>query len=144
MNTPISEFLAQPRSKMTTRRSSRESYSVAGGTISYERISTTFENSTLHSVISHEMPGYQSEPTSHVGEELIYLISGELTVEIEEDVHVLREGDSIHFDSRRVHSVANHGNEIATMLWCGTMDIFGDAQSLLHNHTAETGAATKQ
>ena len=144
LDAPISDFLEQPGSAMTTHRSSRESFSVAGGTISYERISTTFENSKLHSVISHDLPGYQSEPTSHVGEELIYLISGELTVEIEDEIHVLREGDSIHFDSRRVHSVANHGSQVATTLWCGTMDIFGDAQSPTHTHAAKPGAAAKQ
>ena len=144
LETSISEFLEQPSSKMTTRRSSRESYSVGSGTISYERISTRFKNSKLHSVITHELPGYQSEPASHVGEELFYVISGELTVEIEDELHLLREGDTIHFDSRRLHALANHSNEITTMLWCGTMDIFGDAPSPLHKDTAGNGAATLQ
>jgi len=140
----ISEFLEQPGSKMTTRRSSRESYTVGSGTISYERISTRFQNSKLHSVITHERPGYQSEPASHVGEELFYVISGELTVDIEDESHLLREGDSIHFDSRRLHALANHSDEITTVLWCGTMDIFGDAPSPLHKKNAGNGAATSQ
>jgi len=144
LQTSISEFLEQPSSKMTTHKSSRESYSVGSGTISYERISTRFQNSKLHSVITHELPGYQSEPARHVGEELFYVISGELTVEIEDELHLLREGDSIHFDSRRLHALANHSTEITTVLWCGTMDIFGDAPSPLHNENAGNGAANSQ
>jgi len=100
--------------------------------ISYERLSTTFENSQLHSVIATEPPGYRSEPVSHTGEEMFYMIAGEITVEIEGETEILGPGDSIHFDSTRVHSVWNHGTQDASVLWCGTMDIFGDAPAPLH------------
>jgi len=134
LQTHISAFLDQPNSKATTRGSSRPSYSVAGAEISYERLSTAFENSQLHSVIAKEPPGYRSEPVSHAGEEMFYMIAGEITVEIEGETEILRQGDSIHFDSTRVHSVWNHGTEDASVLWCGTMDIFGDAPAPLHKN----------
>ena len=143
LQTHISAFLDQPSSEATTRGASRPSYSVAGAKISYERLSTTFENSQLHSVIVNEPPGYRSEPVSHTGEEMFYMIAGEITVEIEGEIEILRKGDSIHFDSRRVHSVWNHGTQDASVLWCGTMDIFGDAPAPLHKDTKRQDTTQK-
>lgn len=136
LQSPLSAFLQPPvQSSRTTRKTSRTSYSVAGAEVSYERLSTTFDGSRLHSVIVHEPPGFRGEPISHRGEEMFYLIDGEITVEIEGEVEILRKGDSIHFDSGRVHSTWNHGSRTASILWCGTMDIFGDAPAPIHKNT---------
>lgn len=132
LQTSISEFLDQPPSTTTTRNASRSAYSVAGADISYERLSTTFEGSSLHSVIIHEPPGTRVEPISHRGEEMFFILSGEITVEVEGNIDILRTGDSIHFDSQRVHTVWNHSTETASILWCGTMNVFGDATAPIH------------
>ena len=134
----ISEFLQQsPTSSRATHTSRRHAYSVTGATVSYERLSTVFPNSQLHSVIVHEPPGRRAEPMSHRGEEMFYVINGEITVEIEGDVDILRKGDSIHFDSRRVHVTWNHTTKTVSILWCGTMDVFGDAPSPIHKQAAD-------
>jgi len=133
LKTDISSFLQQPpKAGQTTRKSSRDAYSVVGADVSYERLSTTFEGSQLHSVIVHEPPGHRAEPISHRGEEMFYIIDGEITVEIDGDVEILRKGDSIHFNSRRVHSIWNHSAQTSSILWCGTMDVFGDAPAPMH------------
>ena len=133
LQTPLSAFLQQPKQmNAATHKSSRAAYSVAGADVSYERLSTTFADSQLHSVIVHEPPGFRGEPISHRGEEMFYIIDGEITVEIEGDVEILRKGDSMHFDSSRIHSTWNHGSGTASVLWCGTMDIFGDAPAPIH------------
>ena len=54
------------------------------------------------------------------------MVRGEITVDVEGKATVLKEGDSIHFNSRRLHSTWNHGAETATFLWCGTMDVFDE------------------
>ncbi|MBL6773589.1 MAG: cupin domain-containing protein, partial [Alphaproteobacteria bacterium] len=59
------------------------------------------------------------------GEELFFVIKGEITVEVDEERVILRTGDSYHFDSTRTHCTWNHRTEVATLLWCGTMDVFG-------------------
>ena len=102
--------------------------------MSYERVSTAFEGSQLHSVIVHEPPGHRAEPISHEGEEMFFVLAGSITVEIEGAVEVLHQGDTIHFDSRRTHSTWNHTNETASVLWCGTMDVFGDAPNPIHKN----------
>lgn len=134
---PIGSFLDQPEpSQGQTFKKSRQAYKIGDGELTYERLSTKFNHSQLHSVIVHEPPGHRYEPISHRGEELFFILSGAIAVEIEGKVHLLAEGDSIHFDSYRTHSSWNHGTETASFLWCGTMDMFGDAsdaQSPFHN-----------
>ena len=142
LETPIGNFLEQPQATgKATRQSHRPAYSVPGSEASYERVSTSFDGSQLHSVLVHEPPGHRVEPISHRGEEMFYLLDGELTVEIEGERMILRQGDSLHFDSQRVHSTWNHTSETATLLWCGTMDIFGDAPAPIHQVASlrETG-----
>lgn len=137
LQTEISSFLqTPPTSGQTTHRDSRPAYSVAGADVSYERLSTTFPGSKVHSVIVHEPPGHRVEPISHRGEEMFFIIDGEITVEIEGEIEILTKGDSIHFDSRRVHSTWNHSTDIASILWCGTMDVFGDAPAPIHKEVA--------
>lgn len=144
LQSPLSSFLQPPvQSSHTTHKTSRPAYSVAGADVSYERLSTTFAGSVLHSVIVHEKPGFRGEPISHRGEEMFYLIDGEITVEIEGEVEILRKGDSIHFDSNRIHSTWNHGSQTASILWCGTMDVFGDAPAPIHKNTSRNEGKTK-
>lgn len=124
---PVSAFLSQPDIPQNlTRRDGRVPYSTGHRTMSYERLSTTFPGSTLRALLTYAMPGHRGEPTSHGGEELMFILHGELTFEIEDEVSVLCEGDSIHFDSRRTHAVFNHTNQVTSILWCGTIDVFGD------------------
>ncbi len=137
LDTHISRFLDQPDgSERVTRQTSRTAYSIEGpeeeSAARYERVSSHFDGSQLHSVVVHEPPGHRSEPISHRGEEMFFILAGELTVEIEGKAYLLRVGDSIHFDSRRVHSSWNHTSGVTTMLWCGTMDIFGEAPDPIH------------
>lgn len=109
-----------------TRGSERAPFAVPGAGISYERLSSTFTGSTIHSVIIHEPPGHRVEPISHEGEEMFYILSGEVTVEIDDEHSILRQGDSVHFNSQRTHSIWNHSEGTTSILWCGTMDVFGD------------------
>lgn len=133
LQTPISAFLDQPQALgRITRNAHRQSYSVAGAPVSYQRLSSTFKGSQLHSVIVTAPPGYRVEPISHEGEEMFFMLEGELTVEIEGHAEILYKGDSMHFDSHRIHCTWNHTDREASMIWCGTMALFGDAPEPIH------------
>ena len=137
----LSQLLDQPGpGGETTRQDARQPYGVPGVDLTYERVSAKFAGSKLHSVIIHEHPGRRSEPISHEGEEMFFMLSGEITVEIEGKIDILRKGDSIHFDSRRRHSTWNHTAEVASLLWCGTMDVFDDGPEPIHKAPPEKGA----
>jgi transcriptional regulator with XRE-family HTH domain len=53
----------------------------------------------------------------HSGIEYGFIISGEVTLRLDFDVHVLRAGDSVCFDSHRPHLYENRTDEVAQGLW---------------------------
>lgn len=127
LGSDVSEFLAQPRGDTpTTRHNQREVYTVGDKSMTYERLSTAFPGNVLRSVLIHEGPGHRSEPISHEGEEIFYILEGAITVEVDGERTVLEAGDSIHFPSSLRHSTWNHTNETTTILHTCTMDVFGD------------------
>lgn len=124
---PVTDLLSQPSgASALTRGSERPVYGVKPEALNYERISASFDGSVLNSLIIHEPPGHRSEPIRHEGEELFFVLSGSLTVEVEDEMTVLSAGDSIHFQSTREHSTWNHTTEQAAILHVCTMDVFGD------------------
>jgi len=71
-------------------------------------------------------PGAGSEDAySHEGEEFIYVLRGllELTLDGNER-HLLYPGDSIYFDSTRIHSWRNPGTEETVLIWVNTPPTF--------------------
>lgn len=53
----------------------------------------------------------------HLGYEHLTIVSGELTLQLEFDEHVVRAGDSMAFDSQRPHLFLNRGTEPAIGIW---------------------------
>ncbi|MEC9488896.1 MAG: cupin domain-containing protein [Halanaerobium sp.] len=53
----------------------------------------------------------------HHGEELAYVLEGEVTVSVEDDEYVLEEGDALYFQSNRPHRIQNDGDVIARAIW---------------------------
>ncbi len=127
LDTEVSEFLSQPTGDLPiTRHDQRPVYAVSPHSLTYERLSSTFPGNVLRSVIIHEPPGHRSEPISHEGEEMFYVLEGTVTIEVDGERTVLDVGDSLHFPSTKTHSSWNHADRPATILWVGTMDVFGD------------------
>lgn len=81
----------------------------------------------LNGVLIHESPGHRSEPIRHEGEELFFILRGELTVEVGGKMQVLKAGDSLHFLSNDLHSTWNHTAGETVILHVCTMDVFEDA-----------------
>jgi transcriptional regulator with XRE-family HTH domain len=127
LGSDVSGFLAQPRGeKPLTRHDQREVYTLGDKSMSYERLSAAFPGNVLRSVLIHESPGHRSEPISHEGEEIFYILDGAITVEVDGEPTVLEAGDSIHFPSNLRHSTWNHTDRTTTILHTCTMDVFGD------------------
>lgn len=126
----IGEFLSQPAGDAPlTRHDERPVYGVGASSLQYERLSTSFPGNILRTVIIHQPPGHRSEPIAHPGEEIMFVLSGAVTVDIEGHATVLEAGDSIHFPSPRTHSTWNHTAFPTVILHTGTMDVFGDGPS---------------
>lgn len=67
-------------------------------------------------------PGGSSgaQPYHHPGEEMGYVIAGEMELWVDEERHHLRAGDSFRFRSERPHRFANPGSRPAQVLWVVT------------------------
>lgn len=56
----------------------------------------------------------------HSGEECGIMLKGCLRVEVENEIHIINEGDSIYFDSSLPHRFFNSGDEDAVAIWTMT------------------------
>lgn len=116
----------------TTKSGERESFSVDDSSLKYERLGADFAGNVLSSFIITVPAGYQSETVSHEGEEIIFILEGEVTTDVEGESVVLGKGDSLHFRSTRQHSWRNATDQATKILWTGTVPIFwsgGSAKS---------------
>jgi transcriptional regulator with XRE-family HTH domain len=57
-----------------------------------------------------------SEPHQHNGSELVYVLKGELAVDVGGELTVLDEGDAMHFDSQVPHTYRGQGRGIASAI----------------------------
>ena len=58
------------------------------------------------------------EPSSHEGEEFIFVLAGQLEVEVGGDVHRLGPGDAIYYDSRLPHTLRSLEGSTVKLLAC--------------------------
>lgn len=118
----IDHFIASPRqSDSVTRAGQRHRFSVAGNSIVYEQIGAEFPGHELTSFIMNVPPHFCSETVQHAGEELIFVLEGEILQVVEGQQFLLRQGDSMHYLGQHPHSWSNPGDQIARLLWTGKM-----------------------
>ena len=53
----------------------------------------------------------------HPGQEFCHVTKGELEFELDEEVFSLKEGDSLYYNSNRLHQAVNKKNKQAELLW---------------------------
>lgn len=76
----------------------------------------TSDRSSLMAVRVSIDPGQVTLDARHVGEEWIYVLSGSVTVSLDDEDIVLDAGDSLHFDSARAHRLRTPPEEAADLL----------------------------
>lgn len=117
----IEYFIATPKATDSiTRARDRDRFAIADSSLQYERLSTELPGGTLTSLMIHIPVGYESELTSHPGEELIVLLEGTVRQTLGGSTFTLNAGDTLHFMGDTPHSFANIGDEPARMVWTGT------------------------
>lgn len=92
---------------------------------------------TLERVISHapenalqcnihilEPDGASDGQISHHGEEVGYVIEGQVELKLDGEIHVLGPGDTFHFRSDRDHGYRNVGGSRARIFWVNTPPTF--------------------
>lgn len=125
----VDYFIAAPNTQdALTRGGKRMHFSVNDSQVSYEQLHAEFPGNLLSAFLITIAPGYRSETATHEGEEVIYVLEGAVTLQIEDEVMVIGVGDSLHFRGNRLHSWANETDLPIRLLWAGTLTMFRSAQ----------------
>ncbi|GEP85539.1 Cro/CI family transcriptional regulator [Staphylococcus piscifermentans] len=90
----------------------------------FKRVSSEFENRKLENFIITIQPNDRSELSMHEGEELYYVIQGELTFFIENQKYVVKKGELIHYPSKHKHYYVNETDFPVTVLSVVTPKLF--------------------
>ena len=133
LGVPLREIVAPPpQVSPDTHQGERQDYSVETVSMHYERLSASFPGSRLHAMKIRVPAGYSSGLESHEGEELLYVLAGNLNYHVDHKTYHLAAGDSMHIDSHRPHRISNPGPARAEILWTSTFQVFDDAEALEH------------
>ncbi len=127
LDTPVDLFLQEAPQRTHSKVShagERSLYNVGNLSRVYEFLERGFPNASLNACITHVPPGYVSEMMTHVGEEFLYIVSGEMIYEVDGVTYNLKAGDTLHFESNLPHRSRNEGVIPAAELWVGTMQLF--------------------
>lgn len=66
---------------------------------------------TLDPKKEHDMVAYQ-----HEGEEFMFVIDGKVEVKVGDDIHVIKKGEHVHFNSGIQHHLRNLSSKISTLI----------------------------
>ncbi|WP_235897623.1 helix-turn-helix domain-containing protein [Neoaquamicrobium microcysteis] len=125
----IDYFVATPSiGNGVTRAGQRPTFSLPGSSVMYERLHAEFPGRGLSSFIMIVPPGHHSEMVHHEGDELLYVLEGEIAQTVDGETIRLSAGDSLHFRGSSDHSWANESDRAARILWTGTMSILRPRQ----------------
>lgn len=96
-----------------------------GEGITLERVIPYSSGHLLQCNIHHiDAGGSSAGPIRHVGEEVGYIVSGEVELIVDDRSFHLREGDSFAFQSERPHHYRNTGTRRASIFWVNTPPTF--------------------
>lgn len=89
----------------------------SGGYI-YQSLGHQKQNRHMEPFLVTLTPGEtaQAEPNLHVGEEIIFVLEGQVEVRLSGHTDILNPGDSIYYDSNLPHIISCHGKTPATIL----------------------------
>ena len=84
---------------------------------SYESLAPLKTDRTMEPfMITLEPSEVEEERSTHDGQEFIFVFQGEMEVRLGEEIHILKQGDSIYYDSTVPHLVKCHGKETTKIL----------------------------
>lgn len=124
MDVDISYFMTIPHSDAIVARADQPRRIQADSSVVYHSLSSDFEGRRMDAMLIHIPPGYAFRTDQRNGEIFRYVIKGELHAIAGDVETVLGAGDSMHFDARLAHSIANRSDEPAILLYTGTPSLF--------------------
>jgi len=126
LNTSVEQLLNVSESfEPVTKSEHRQNYSLGEAGRWYEKLGPGFSGALLYPCIIHRPAGHVSERMNHKGEVFCYLIAGELEYHLDDRIHHLVPGDSIHHDTSQQHFSKVIGEFESVELWVSSHPITG-------------------
>lgn len=139
LDVPLGALIDQPRqAQPDSHEGRRKAYALDATSQWYERLSTTFDGSQINALKVRMMEGYRSEWVAHGGDEFVYVLAGRICYTVGKKNYPLSPGDSLHFDARKRHRVANVGDGPAEVIAVGTLPLFDDRRAGFVSATMDT------
>lgn len=82
----------------------------------YEALAPTKKDRIMEPFIVTLHPAASDEPSTHDGQEFIYVLEGQMEVMVEDTLDVLGPGDAVYYDSTSIHRVRAYGDKPAKIL----------------------------
>jgi len=123
LDRPISYFVdeedASPEYVVYTPAAERRKVYTAHKGIELEGISGPYGQYFVASAIAEVAPGASSgdKPLRHPGEELLYLLSGTIEVQVGDQLIRMTRGDAVHFRTDHDHAWRNPSKRPAKIVW---------------------------
>jgi quercetin dioxygenase-like cupin family protein len=103
---------------------SRAMRSAAAAGVFYERLVPLAAGNLLEANIHNVDPGGEkSDPITHQGEAVGYLLEGEIDLLIDGTTYHMRQGDSFFFKAHLTNGYRNTGRTVARIIWVNTPQV---------------------
>ncbi len=121
LDTDIHYFISPPAAATLVSRADEPRYLELDSPVQYRVMNADIPNQRLGALLMTVPPGIEL-PAVHrdEGEDLFFILSGNIELEIDGKHFTLGAGDSTHINTQLDHSMRNSGSEDATLLWVGT------------------------
>lgn len=125
LDTDIQYFIAPPTPAKLVSRASDPQFLDLDSPIRYRVMNAEIPNQKLSSLLMDVPPGVEL-PMAHreEGEDVFYILSGEIEQEIDGNNFVLTAGDCVHINTQLNHGMVNSSSKPAQILWVGTPVLF--------------------
>ncbi|WP_116142317.1 helix-turn-helix domain-containing protein [Trinickia diaoshuihuensis] len=118
----IQYLLDAPRDERYVARGDRLTFfGFADADNRFARLTQVTEGGQMEALLVRIPAGQKLDKiTARAGEQFWYVLSGNLTLTLEDKTYEFREGDSAHYDSTDAHHWHNTGEQDALLMWVGT------------------------
>ncbi len=126
LEVPIFHFLVEPEAKSpVVRRDERALLRLPGSNLTYQ-LMTPDLNRKMEVFLAEREPGEEkiTIPLRQDTEEYIYILQGQLEIQLGEDVYLLGQGDSIYFNGTLLRRLASRGDTTLRFISVITPPIF--------------------
>ncbi len=123
LGVPVSYFVAEddphPESVHFTKSQARRAIYTPHSGLTLAGISGSYRQFQAAAAVASMSSGANSgvKQLKHPGEELVYVLSGQVRFTVGDELYILKTGDSLHFSGDVPHHWENVGKRTAQLIW---------------------------